>query len=231
MKLAIMQPYFFPYIGYFQLIGAVDEFVIYDNIKYTKKGWINRNRFLSNGSDALFSIPLAKDSDFLDIRERTIADSFDKARLLNQLAGAYAKSPQFKRVFPVVEEIILSRQTNLFEYVFESVKRVCGYLEIGTRFVVSSTVPVDHGLKGQEKVVALCKASNALTYINPIGGVDLYDRNQFAHEGIALKFLKTGDVQYAQLGEPFVPSLSIIDVMMFNSVEHIRTLLQLYTFV
>ena len=80
MKLAIMQPYFFPYIGYFQLIKSVDEFVIYDNIQYTKKGWINRNRILVNGTDYLISLPLKKDSDYLNVVDRQLAESWEKDR-------------------------------------------------------------------------------------------------------------------------------------------------------
>ena len=95
MKLAIMQPYFLPYIGYFQLIAAVDQFIVYDNIKYTKKGWINRNRLLQNGTDTVFSIPLSKDSDALDIRERQIAADFRRDKLLKQIAEAYRKAPYF----------------------------------------------------------------------------------------------------------------------------------------
>ncbi|AVC45854.1 wbqC-like family protein (plasmid) [Rhizobium leguminosarum bv. viciae] len=89
MKLAIMQPYFFPYIGYFQLIHAVDKFVVYDNIKYTKKGWINRNRILRNGEDYTFSLPIKAASDSLDICDRTLSTEFDRNKLVNQIQGAY----------------------------------------------------------------------------------------------------------------------------------------------
>src|SRR5205809_1520347 len=101
-----MQPYFLPYIGYWQLLAAVDRFVGYDNIQYAKKGWINRNRFLRNGADAFFTVPLKKGSDFLDIAERSIADDFDPATLLNPLAAAYRKAPCFAEVFPLIERIV-----------------------------------------------------------------------------------------------------------------------------
>ncbi len=78
MKLAIMQPYFFPYIGYFQLINTVDEFVVYDNIEFTKKGWINRNRILVNGKDEYITLPIKKDSDFLHVKDRFLAETWSK---------------------------------------------------------------------------------------------------------------------------------------------------------
>src|SRR5262249_52787005 len=106
-RVAIMQPYFFPYIGYFQLIDAVHLFIVYDNVKYTKKGWINRNRFLQNGEEAVFSIPLRSGSDSLDIRDREISADFKKEKLLSKLREAYRRSPYFNQAFPVVERIVL----------------------------------------------------------------------------------------------------------------------------
>ena len=100
MRLAIMQPYFFPYIGYFQLIAAVDMFIVYDNIKYTKKGWINRNRMLQNGKDVMFSLPLKSDSDYLDVCERELAADFNRDKLLNQFKGAYRRRPVFRGNVP-----------------------------------------------------------------------------------------------------------------------------------
>src|SRR5690349_10134683 len=114
MKLAIMQPYFFPYIGYFQLINASDLFIVYDNIQYTKKGWINRNRFLQNGKDVLFSIPLKKDSDYLDVRDRDLALDFNKTKLLNQIKAAYQRAPYMNETYPIIEEIIQFDDINLF---------------------------------------------------------------------------------------------------------------------
>ena len=106
MKLGIMQPYFLPYIGYWQLLSAVDVFVVYDNIKYTKKGWINRNRFLVNGQPKLFTIPLRKDSDMLDVDRRSLANDFRRDKLIHQLESSYHKAPFFQELFPVIAEII-----------------------------------------------------------------------------------------------------------------------------
>ena len=161
MKLAIMQPYFLPYIGYYQLIGAVDLFIVYDNIKYVKKGWINRNRMLVNGKDALFSLPLKKDSDALDIRDRELAADFDRAKLLNQWRGAYSTAPFFKETFPLLEEIVGFQDPNLFRYLFNSLRMTCAHLGLKTTFKISSEVPIDHSLKFQDKVLALCEAEGA----------------------------------------------------------------------
>ena len=217
-----MQPYFFPYIGYFQLIAAVDLFIIYDNIKYTKKGWINRNRILSNGRDVPFTLPLKGASDFLDLREREVAADFDRGKLVNQLRGAYAKAPQFKRMFPVVEEILRHPEANLFKFLQNSIIRMCDIIGITTRIVVSSTIAIDHELKNQDKVLALCQAVNAQAYVNAIGGMELYSKDEFRARGIELSFIRSKPFMYPQFGADFVPWLSIIDVLMFNSLESIR---------
>ena len=223
-----MQPYFFPYIGYWQLINAADAFIIYDNIQYTKKGWINRNRFLQNGHDALFTIPLKKDSDFLNVKDRYIADTFDKQKLIAQLRAAYLKSPEYNNVMPLIENCILYAINNLFDYIFYSVKNVCNYLDIKTKFHISSQIDINHGLKGQDKVIELCKKMNASVYINPVGGRELYSKEAFKNNAIELKFLESTEVKYAQFNHEFVPWLSIIDIMMFNSKGKISEFLNLY---
>lgn len=222
MKLAIMQPYFLPYIGYFQLIAAVDVFILYDNIKYTKKGWINRNRMLLNGTDAMFSLPVKKGSDSLHVVERELAADFDRIKLLNQFRGAYSRAPQFELIFPVLEQIVCHQDANLFRYIHHSIVRLCEHLEIKTEIRISSGIAIDHGLKSQDKVLALCKAVGAETYMNPIGGVELYAKGDFRDQGIALQFIKALPYEYAQFGAPFAPWLSIVDVLMFNPLNTVR---------
>ena len=231
MKIGIMQPYFLPYIGYFQLMNAVDEFVIYDNIKFTKKGWINRNRILVNGKDSYITIPLKKDSDYLDVKDRSLADSWqiDRKSMLNRISATYRKSPYFDIVYPLAEKCILCEESNLFGFILNSLQLVRQSLEISTSLVTSSTIPIDHTLKAEQKVIAICKARNAYTYLNPIGGVELYDKDRFMGEGIDLHFLKPDEFSYAQFGNGFVPWLSIIDVMMFNSKEAITKMLTQYS--
>ena len=223
MKLAIMQPYFFPYIGYFQLINAVDEFVVYDNIKYTKKGWINRNRILVDGKDSYLTIPIKKDSDYLDVKDRYLAESwlFEKNKILNRVSASYRKAPYFPMVFPVIEECILFEERNLFKFILHTLYQVVKYLKIVTPLLTSSSIVINHELKAENKVIAICKARNAEEYLNPIGGVGLYTKEYFKKEGIDLNFLKTNDFAYKQFNNDFVPLLSIIDVMMFNSKKEI----------
>lgn len=228
MKLAIMQPYLFPYIGYFQLMNAVDEYIVYDNIQFTKKGWINRNRVLVNGKDAYITLPLKKDSDYLDVKDRYLSDDWnsEKKKMLNRITESYRKAPQFSIVFPLIEQIINFEDTNLFQFIFNSLILTKEYLDIQTNLIVSSSIDIDHTLRSEKKVIALCKARNANTYINPIGGVELYNKDEFKQEGIELQFLKANNIIYPQFKNEFVPFLSIIDVMMFNSKEEIKHHLQ-----
>ncbi len=222
MKLAIMQPYFLPYIGYFQLIASVDQFIVYDNIKYTKKGWINRNRMLQNGADVMFSVPLKKDSDSLDIVQRELSADFNRDKLLNQFKGTYRRAPHFDQTFPLIEQLVRYEDTNLFRYLHHSIVKLCEHLEITTEIKISSDIAIDHTLQSQDKVLALCEATGAKTYINAIGGMELYSKEAFQQKEIELKFIKSRPFEYAQFGDAFVPWLSIIDVMMFNSIEDIR---------
>jgi hypothetical protein len=222
MRLAIMQPYFLPYIGYFQLIAAVDLFIVYDNIKYTKKGWINRNRMLLNGTDKLFSLPLKKDSDFLDIVEREISQDFNPDKFLNQFKGAYTRAPYFVEVYPLLEQILRYNDWNLFRFIYHSIIRTCEYLGIDTKIIVSSDITIDHKLKSPDKIIAFCRAVGADTYINPVGGTKLYSKDIFGNNNIKLNFIQSSPFEYVQFDNDFVPWLSIIDVMMFNPCDTIR---------
>lgn len=229
MRLGIMQPYFFPYIGYFQLMNAVDEFVIYDNIEFTKKGWINRNRILVNGKDDYITLPLKKDSDYLNIDERYLADSWeiDKNKMLNRIRESYRKAPCYADVFPIIENIILFEEKKLFDFILHSLQQVKEHLSIPCSITISSELDIDHALKGENKVITICKKCNADVYINPIGGQELYSKTNFLEQGIQLNFIKSQEVSYTQLKNNFVPWLSIIDVMMFNSKEQIKEMLNL----
>ena len=222
MKAAIMQPYFFPYIGYFQLIGSVDLFIVYDNIKYTKRGWINRNRLLQNGHDVIFSLPLKSDSDFLDVRERELAANLDRDKMLNQIIGTYRRAPYFAQTVPLLEKVVRHEERNLFRFLHYSIVKTCEHLGITTEIRISSEIAIDHGLKNQERVLALAEAVGAIIYINTIGGMELYSKDEFRARGVDLKFIRPRPFEYSQFGNDFVPWLSIIDVMMFNSLDTIR---------
>jgi hypothetical protein len=233
MKLAIMQPYFMPYIGYFQLINSVDEFVIYDNIQYTKKGWINRNRILVNGKDQLFTLPIKKDSDYLDIVERTISETWVKERikLLNVIQSSYVKAPYFKEVNELIKDCLLDNETNLFKFLLNILNKINNYLNISTPIKISSDIKINHSLKSQNKVLSICGEQKASTYINAIGGIELYDKEIFSQQNITLNFIKSENIEYKQFNNKFIPWLSIIDVMMFNSVEDIKKYLNSYTLI
>ena len=221
-SVAIMQPYFLPYIGYFQLIAAVDLFIVYDNIKYTKKGWINRNRLLLNDKDVMFSLPLMKDSDSLNVCERELAADFNRNKLLHQFKNAYRHAPYFAQTFPLIEQVVAYDQSNLFDFLHHSIVKVCEHLGITTKIEISSSINIDHALKNQDKVLALCEAVSASVYVNAIGGIDLYSKETFHDKGLALKYIQSKSFEYPQFGQAFVPWLSIVDVIMFNSIEEVQ---------
>jgi len=229
-KTAIMQPYFLPYIGYWQLIHSVDEFIVYDNIEFTKKGWFNRNRILEGEHDRLFTIPIKKDSDYLHVDQRYLSDDSEKeiTRTLRIIQANYRKAPYYAEVYPLIEACFLSSERNLFQYIYHSIKVICEYLGIDTTITISSTINIDHSLKADEKVIALCKAVGTDVYINAIGGMELYDRHTFSSHILELKFIKTKPIVYEQFGRGFVPWLSIIDVIMFNDKPTVKRLLDEY---
>jgi hypothetical protein len=229
VKVGIMQPYFLPYIGYFQLIQAVDVFVLYDNIKYTKKGWINRNRYLANGQEKPFSLPLKKDSDYLDVRERVLAYDFDPAKMLNGIQEAYRKAPCFQSAMPVLRDIFLCEDRNLFSYIRHAVIRICQYLGIDTSIVTSSQVPADHALAGEQRVISICRALDADIYINPPGGRSLYNPANFNESGLRLQFIDPVLQPYSQLASHFTAGLSVIDVIMNNDRQMLAELLSKYS--
>lgn len=232
MKVAIMQPYFLPYIGYWQLLNHVDKFVLYDNIKYTKKGWINRNQMLRNDSPDKFSLPLRKDSNNLNISQRYISEVFEHEKFLRKMRGAYFKAKYFKKIILILEDILNYKDKNLFNFLLNSILIICNYLNIdSSKIVISSSIKIDHSLKSKQKVITICKSLNAKTYVNPIGGVDLYKKSYFKNNKLDLKFIKPILANYKQNNQSFIPALSIIDVMMFNSKKEISYHMQQYKIV
>ncbi len=228
-----MQPYFLPYIGYFQLINAVDEIVIYDNIEYTKKGWVNRNRILVNGIENLFSLPLKKDSDYMYVNQRFLADTWkiERKKILNRINESYRKALHFEESYQLIEKCINHQDLNLFNFVFNSLEIVLKHLNINTKIVISSSIQIDHQLKSYEKVIAICKERGAEKYFNPIGGLAIYDKELFKRNNLELKFLKSNYYPYSQFNYQFVPWLSILDVLMFNSVEEVNNMLNQFELV
>lgn len=231
MKLAIMQPYVFPYIGYFQLIKAVDKFVFYDDVNFIKQGWVNRNRILMNGKDHMFSIPLEKQSSFTKIADTRINQSqygIWKKKFYRTLTQAYKKAPFFDQVYPTIESVLESKAESIAEIAKNSVRKSCEYMDLNVQWVSSSSIYANEQLTSQERVLDICKKETADVYINPIGGMNLYSLHDFEKYRIGLNFLRSKEVHYQQHGLPFVPWLSIIDVLMFNTVENIRAYLDKY---
>lgn len=233
MRLTIMQPYFFPYIGYFQLVRSADKHVVYDDVNFIKNGWINRNRLLANGEEAqYFNLAAQGISSFKKINEIGLDPSPKwREKLLKTLEQNYRKAPCFGLAFPVLGEIIQHSSDNLAEYLLYSLKRTLEYLGIDTPLVESSSVYCNDGLHAQERIVDICRREAATEYVNVIGGRELYSRDAFGSSGVALRFIKSIPVEYSQFNNVFVPWLSIVDVMMFNPVEAIAPMLDSYELV
>lgn len=226
LVIGIMQPYVFPYIGYFQLIKAVDKFIVYDDVAFINKGWINRNNILVNGKASMFTIPLVGASQNRLIRDIEVDNlaAWSK-KFLKTIEQSYKKAPFYKQGFQLLEQIFNLPTANIAELGVNSLKETCKYLNIETEIVESSTIYNNQDLKAQVRILDICLQEKANHYINPIGGMAIYDKQLFADKEILLNFIKAKPIQYKQFNkynESFVPWLSIIDFLMFCSVEEIN---------
>ncbi len=224
-----MQPYFFPYIGYWQLINAVDKFILYDDVAYINRGWVNRNRILLNGKPFFLTIPLCDASQNKLINQVQVSiDERAKRKILETIRHCYHKAPFFETIYPVFERVINQDETNLSKFLEFSIRSVCNYLDIKTELICSSSIPKDDSLRGQDKVIHICKLLGAEEYINSFGGRHLYSPEEFQKNGLKLSFLEPEKILYPQYKNEFVPNLSIIDVLMFNSKKTIKSFLSMY---
>lgn len=226
MRIAIMQPYFFPYIGYFQLIRDVDLFVVYDDVNFITRSWISRNRILLGGAPHLFTLQLEDASSSKKINEIQRGDN--RKKLLKTVSQAYAKAPCFREAMPLIEEAMMNEERQLSLYLLHQLQSVARYLNLSTEFILSSEVPKENTLRGQDKILAICEALRADAYCNAIGGMELYSEKDFAARGIDLKFIRSDRIEYPQFGNDFVPWLSIIDVLMFNPPRSAMRFLDAY---
>ncbi|MBN2693426.1 WbqC family protein [bacterium] len=234
MKVAIMQPYFFPYIGYFQLINSVDKFVIYDDVSFIKGGWINRNNILINNNKQLFTIPLSNISSFNTIKNTTIdkknypiwLKKFEKT-----IYSSYKKAPYYEKIESLIFDVLKTQVESISDLNRDLLIKISEYLNIKTEFVNHSEVYNNSSKKGEERIIDICLQESAKTYINPIGGIELYSKDNFNKNGLELKFLKSKNIEYKQFNNEFIPWLSIIDVLMFNSIEDIQKMLNEYEFI
>jgi len=214
-NLAIMQPYFFPYIGYWQLIHAVDRFVIYDDVNYIKGGWINRNRILINGEPAYITVPLHQSSSYKRICDIALqASPIWRDKMVKAVEMTYRQSPLFAEVFPVIEQLIRHEVDNLSDYLAYQLQTLATFMNITTEFVVTSRCYENNDLSGQERLLDICRREGATTYINPQGGQALYDVEAFRNVAIDLRFIIMRPLPYKQRSGGFIPYLSIIDALM-----------------
>lgn len=229
MKLGIMQPYFMPYIGYFQLMKAVDKYVVYDDVDYIKGGWVSRNQILVNGEKKMFTVTLKGASPNKRFNEIEIGDDFGK--LMKTLRINYSKAPCFQETMALMERIVAFPDKNLSRFILNSFREIADFLDIRTELLPSSGLEKDNSLKGADKVLHICRLLGADTYYNAIGGRELYDKDEFRSKGVRLEFLSSEVSSYRQFKEEFVPGLSLIDVLMFNAPEEIDRMLNRYTLV
>lgn len=224
MKVAIMQPYFFPYIGYFQLINAVDKFIIYDDVNFINKGWINRNNILVNNSPNLIQVPLIAASQNRLIKDILLVDENKwKDKLLKTISFNYKKAPFFDQIFSLLEEVLLSEYRTISDLNYFTILKTCSYLNIETELIRSSSIYENCDLKGENRILDICLKEKADQYINPIGGQLLYNKIKFQENGIVLNFINSQISPYSQNTDSFINYLSIIDTMMFCSPKEIKS--------
>jgi hypothetical protein len=225
-----MQPYFLPYLGYFQLIHSVDTFVIYDDVNYIKGGWINRNRILGGqGGTELITLETLGASQNKLINEVKVGGN--RQKLLKTISRRYSRAPQFDQVFPLIREILTVDENSLTRFLFLQLQMIGKYLTVEPKWKLSSEISKDNSLKGQDKIIAICRALGASTYINAIGGRSLYCREAFDGHQMELSFIESMPSDYTQFSDEFVPDLSIVDVLMFNDIEACKSLLREYSLV
>lgn len=227
---AVMQPYFLPYVGYWQLFTAADTFVLLDDAAFITRGWIHRNRILVNGEPHLFTVPLAGISQNVAIRamERADVDVWPK-KFLKTLSQNYGKAPYYAETMRALEPIILCREQNLLHFILHSFGAMKTLLGIATPHVLASELHDNFALKGQDRIVDICVREQAARYVNLPGGVELYDAAAFEKHGIALQFLAPLRTEYPQRAAEFVPWLSIIDILMHAGCDRTRSMLRDYS--
>jgi len=229
-RIAIMQPYFFPYLGYFQLLHYADTFVFLDDVTFIKRGWINRNRILINNEPKYITVPCKNISSYSLIKDiRHDLDDRMRGKLFKKIRLAYERAPYFESVFPLTEKVINADTSTIAELASLSVQETCDYLQLSINFIVSSKKYKNTELGRSDRLIDICQKVNAKVYINSLGGLELYDKCYFKKKGVTLKFLNPELTPYNQFQNDFIPGLSIIDVMMFNSPGEINEMLREYS--
>jgi hypothetical protein len=228
---AIMQPYIFPYLGYFHLLEACDDFVFYDDVQFIKSGWINRNQILNHGKPLLFSIPVRKSDMSGPIKDvGCLMNSHWLNKFKKQLHQCYSKAPFYRDVSDLVESVLNEEVGNISDLAINSVTSIYHYLGKELKYDKSSVIfPDTLGIGRVQRINHIVRHYGASRYVNPAGGSALYSYEEFRESGIDLKFLVSTFPEYHQLKHSFVPSLSIIDILMFNSPCDVLKMLKSYS--
>lgn len=229
MRVALMQPYFFPYIGYFQLMAACDLFVVHDDVQYIKGGWINRNRILVNEAPDWITLPVAAAAHTLPIRDRNfLRHDRSAARLPARIASAYRGAPFVARTMALVQEVLSFPESSVAAFNTNLLRRVAAHMGITTPIALSSQLAKDDSLAGEARVLDICQLTGASSYVNAIGGRALYSQQAFSQRHMDLVFLSCKAAPYRQFGTEHTPFLSVIDVLMFNDLSDVQRMLTEY---
>jgi hypothetical protein len=232
MKIAIMQPYFFPYIGQFQLIQAADRFILCDDVQYIRHGWINRNRILKPGEGYQYIIvPVSKHPGGTPIKDVTVANGHDwKKTILRQVEHYRKAAPYYTTVQKILSDCLAPEETSIARLNGHCLKAVCDYIGIPFTLEISSELKLDYSNVNstEEWALRICEQLGASAYYNPPGGMELYKKERFSKSNMGLNFVKPHLKQYDQHRRDFIPGLSIIDIMMFNAPAEIRAMLNDY---
>jgi hypothetical protein len=225
MRIGIMQPYFLPYIGYFQLIAAVDKLVLLDDVNFINRGWINRNRIALDGKPHWLTLPLAKASQNRLINEIDIVDDASwRRKTMRMVEMGYARAPHAHRVMPLLGAMLEDARGSLSEFLFKTLSTTAKYIDLEAHIEPTSTIYPKNGLYGPERILDICTRESATAYVNLPGGRGVYDPDFFADAGIQLLFLDPCLSQLPlQASNGDDRSLSILDLMMFNLPSTVRT--------
>ena len=220
-RVAIMQPYLFPYIGYYQLVFAADKFVFFDDVNFRKKSYIQRNSILLDGEPCLFTLPVIAASQNKKIRD--LEFSIEVGSVLNKIRESYLNAPYFNQIFPMVEHVLGSKSRCLADVCEMSIREVFGLAGLSVEILRSSDLDYDREADAQGKILDIVKSLRGDLYLNPPGGRGLYSRGEFRENGIELYFLESVQTPYQQANlTGFVENLSVIDVLMWAGTEGLR---------
>lgn len=208
-----MQPYIFPYIGYFQLANYVDHFVLYDDANYINRGYINRNSILYNGRPKRFTLPVISSSQNKKISELRFTDDLHKP--LELIRHAYSRSPNFENVYKLAENVFTTSERSITIVCENALNAIFDYLNLKVRILRSSKLNYDRTLGAADKLIAISRSLGASSYVNSAGGIALYDKEYFSKNRCELSFLEMRPFKYPQGQSEFVPNLSIIDILMW----------------